>query len=84
MSDILENIYMDQLLALLPALRKRRLESWRIQLAIAHNPYSENPEALAKSFEPPDDSYYLDAQLDRDGMERLKNVMRGGNAFIVK
>lgn len=63
--------------------KKRRIIDYRMQLAITQNPHLKEPEHLWKILEYADKDP-VDEELDKAGMERLKQAMSSGKAFLVK
>lgn len=64
-------------------MKKRQLSDLRMQLAITQNPHVKEPELLWKTLEYMDKEP-VDEKLDKDGLMRLKELMSGGKAFLVK
>ena len=80
---ILEHVYLDELMRLMPQMRRRTITEYQMQLAISSNPHSKKPKALWDTFanqlrEP------VDEKIDKSGLEYLKQKMATGKAFVVK
>ena len=72
--DILNDVYPDELIELQAIIVERKRSEYAMQLAISHNPHSQKPEELWDNLRP-DGREYLDAELDREGMEALKRQL---------
>lgn len=88
----MEDVYFDELFEFLDKIRKRKADTYMIQLAIAQNPHIEDDEErralwdrLQEMFEGKVDSgIEKQAELDIAGMERMKFAMSGNPRIIVK
>lgn len=61
---------------------ERHRANYLMQLAIAHNPYSDDPQELWDRLNPGQD--YINSELDRDGMAHLQNVLSASANIAVK
>lgn len=80
---ILTGVYPEELFRLIPQIKDRKRNDFLTQLAIAQNPFTEDPNELWKNFTDEKD-YIEEEQLDREGMDRLKSLLGKGSAVMVK
>lgn len=64
----------------MPRIRERKAQHYLMLLSIAHNPGAEDPDVLfndikSKAGLPERD--YMEAEIDRSGLEALKNQLSG-------
>ena len=75
------NIYVDELFKFVDIIKKRKKDEALLELAIAHNPYSKNPNELFKVLSRDDGK----SELDRAGFARLKaKLMKDSKLIKVK
>ena len=90
--DILDTVYLDQLLDLIPKINIRKTNDYKMQLAIIQNPHVEDPQKLWNILDLKD--RYLKYEEERknnpfgtfdDGaFERLKATISANSKIIVK
>jgi hypothetical protein len=68
-----ESMTLDEAIVLLPVIRNRKFSEYKMLLAITQNPHTKQPEDLWKLLDV--DKEYLEEDLDKAGMERLKLMM---------
>lgn len=64
----------------MPRIRERKAQHYLMLLSIAHNPNAEDPEKLyndIKSKAGLSEHDYIEAEMDRAGLEALKNQLSG-------
>lgn len=84
--DILEDVYIDELFRLTTQINIRKINQYRIDLAIATNPHIKKPEELVKILNEQERQLTGPAgeELDVVGLEALKQKLRHNPRFIVK
>lgn len=81
--DILENVYLDELLYLSKEANKRHIREWKMQLAITQNPYSKKPRELWDIISAQDKDH-VDEKLDKSGLNILRQKLTSNPRFIFK
>lgn len=76
-------MYLDELYELKQVIKKRKLTEYRMQFAIARNAQAEKPEAFLRALDEADDMPQSD-DMDRTGLENLKQLIAKGSAIKVK
>ncbi len=82
-TDILERVYPDEVFEFQEAILERHRANYFMLLAISHNPHVEEPQPLWNQLRPTSLDY-LDNDLDREGMNDLKQVLSGSPNINVK
>lgn len=82
-THILEEVYVDEVMRLLPLIRKRKTIEYQMLLAIVQNPHTKKPKELWKILEA-QIKEPTDEKIDRRGLEMLKQRMAGGKSIKVK
>lgn len=84
--DILEKVYVDQLICLIAKANLRKIANWRMQLAITTNPHVKNPKQLFAILDNEERKITGPAQteLDPGGFEALKQRLKQNPRFVVK
>lgn len=73
---ILDFIYPDDVLYYQEVIKKRQSINYLMDLAIAHNPHSENPEELFENLQLESGESYLDNyEPDRQGLANLQGLI---------
>ena len=81
---ILENVYLDELKHLTDAMKKRKVEDMKMQLAIVSNPHSKEPKELWDALNREIDDRFEDVELDKQGFEAFKRTLAGSSNIVVK
>lgn len=81
---ILEDVYFDELFLLVKNINKRKLTEYKVQLAIAQNPYTKNPKQLWTLLKQMDENESRMQEFDSTGFELLKQQLSQNPRFIVK
>lgn len=81
MDYVLDNIHMGDLLGFINAIQKRKRSEALLSLAIVHNPFSKDPNALFKELRGKE-SYSAGNKLDRGAMEDLKKKLKKKSKFV--
>jgi hypothetical protein len=86
--EILEDVYFDELYYLLRKINKRKLQDYKMRLAIAENPHKKDNKALWSILNSEEDKLEYggskDETFDAAGLEILKARMRNNPRIIVK
>lgn len=83
--DILYDVYFDELAELVKKINKRKVNEYKMQLAIAHNPHVKNYKELWRILERQDDEQHKKSEeFDPVGFEQLKSVLSNNPRIIVK
>lgn len=82
--QILDDIYLDDLVYLMKQINQRKISDYRMQLAIAQNPYTKNPKQLWNILKDQNIEENKNEEFDDVGFERLKNALSENPKFIVK
>jgi len=81
--EILEEIYIDELMCLTDVIKSRKSSEYKMQLAIVSNPHTKKPrelwDALNETTRKP-----LDEKLDKQGMMDLKRLLVNSKQIVVK
>lgn len=82
---VLESLYIDDVRALFPLIRKRQISELKMQLSIAENPHKKDPEVLWRQFDRLEGKDYLEEeQLDKTAFLALKQKIAKGGGIVVK
>lgn len=84
LTEILEHVYLDDLIKLMPVIEKRKLDEYRIQLALITNPHTKNPSELWNMLKPPPDITDRPIELDKTSFDLLKTKLSKGSRIVVK
>lgn len=87
--DILENVYLDELFVFTRLINRRKIQGYKMQLAIAQNPHIKNPKDLWRLLEQQESEVegksYLDSEFDATGFEAFKQTLqRNSKGVVVK
>lgn len=87
--DILENVYLDELFVFTRLINRRKINNYKMALAIATNPHIKDPKGLWRALDRQerenDGKGYLDAEFDAAGFEAFKaRLKQRGSAIIIK
>ena len=83
-SQILGDVYLDELILLLKNINKRKIGDYKMQMAITQNPYTKNPKELWAIISRLEEAEPRPAEFDEAGFEQFKKVVGGNPKFIVK
>lgn len=81
-THILEEIYPDEVFELQELILERHRANYLMQLAIVHNPYSDEPQQLWDELRGTQD--FISSELDREGMEHFKTALSASANIAVK
>lgn len=85
--DILENVYLDELFTFTRLINRRKLNDYKMRLAIATNPHTKEPKSLWELLDRQERSNegqdYLDAEFDASGFEAFKNMLKRNNSAVI-
>jgi len=81
MDYILDNVHMGDLLGFTNAIQGRKRSEALLSLAIVHNPFSKDPNALFKELRG-QRGYSASNKLDRGAMEDLKKKLKKKSKFV--
>ncbi len=82
--DILETIYLDEVLYLQKIIRDRKISDIKIQLNIAQNPYTKNPRELFDSLSALEEKRITKPEFSKVEFENLKAALDKNPRFHVK
>lgn len=82
MDYILNEIRIDEVLVLLESIERRRKSEALLSLAIVHNPFSQDPNALFRELRVEKTETSLDSSIDREGLGKLKQTLGRKSNFI--
>lgn len=86
-NDILENVYLDELFVFTRLINRRKVQDYKMQLAIAQNPHIKNPKDLWRILEQQENEIegksYLDTEFDSVGFEAFKQTLQRNSKNIV-
>jgi hypothetical protein len=82
MDYILDNIHMGDLLGFTSAIQKRKRSEALLSLAIVHNPFSEDPNALFRELRGREGYSTSGNKLDRGAMDNLKRKLKEKSKFV--
>ena len=87
--DILEQVYFDELFIFARLINRRKINEYKMELAIATNPHVKDPKSLWRMFDRQERENegkgYLDAEFDPATFEAFKQTLkRHGSAIDVK
>lgn len=84
----MHDTYFDELFFLVDKINKRKIQDYKIQMAIIQNPHVKDPKVLWKEIEKQENELegksYLEAEFDTVGFEMLKSKMRENPRIVVK
>jgi len=84
LTEILEHVYFDDLFYLVTQMGKRKLDEYRIQLALISNPHTKDPNNLWRKLEPPPEIGKRPETLDKTSFDVFKTKLTQGSHIIVK
>lgn len=86
--DILEDVYLDELVEIVSCINKRKIQETKLQMSIVQNPHVKDPKALWAILEEQEielNGYKpRPAEFDPVGFEILKSKLSANPNFIVK
>lgn len=82
MDYIMNDIRIDEILALLDSLEKRKKGEALLSLQIEHNPYSEDPNALFRALSEDTRGSSRSESFDKEGLNKLKQTLSKKSKFI--
>lgn len=78
--EILENVYLDELVVLTKLINTRKIQAYKTQLAIAQNPHVKNPrelwDLLDRQERQIDGRSIIDDEFDAVGFEAFKQTLQ--------
>jgi len=85
----MENVYLDELFIFTRLINRRKINDYKMALAIATNPHTKDPKNLWGVLERQErlneGKEYLDAEFDAAGFAAFKQTLqRHGSAIVVK
>lgn len=85
-TDILERVYLDQLVKLIKQSNLRKIREWRMQLSIVSNPHVKDPKNIFRLLDREETRIMGPAgpEFDQVGFEALKNQLSRSQRIIVK
>lgn len=63
---------------------KRRVDEWKMELAIVQNPHVKEPQTLWNELDQIEGKGVRDEKIDREGMMKLKALLTNSNQIKVK
>jgi hypothetical protein len=82
--DILENVYLDEVLYLRKLIHERKVDDIKLQLNIVQNPHTKNPRELYDKISSFDRRPIAKPKFDKVGFQNLKAALDKSPRFIVK
>ena len=79
----MDYVCIGDVLGLVKTIERRKRREALLSLAIVHNPFTKDPNALVKELEEKS-SYTRDDKLDRGSLDRLKKELRKSKVIKVK
>ncbi len=88
-NDILDHVYFDELFIFIRLINRRKINEYKMQLAISTNPHAKDPKPLWSLLDRQERENegrdYIDAEFDEKGFEAFKEKLkRQGSAIVVK
>jgi hypothetical protein len=81
--DIYNHVYVDELMSLIPVIKNRKMDDYRMRLAIAQNPHAKDPKKLWRSLQSKKDRTE-ETKLDESGFEIFKSRLSRSSKIQVK
>lgn len=69
---------------LLPVIERRKLDEYRIELALITNPHTKDPKALWRMLQPPTDAIERPVSFDKTSFDILKTQLSQDSRIVVK
>jgi hypothetical protein len=85
-NDILETVYLDELPIFSRLITRRKINDYKMQLAIATNPHTKDAKRLWNTLEQQErqneGKSYIDSEFDAVGFEKLKQALQNNSSSI--